>query len=156
MTRKVLWALAATVALAACNGNDTGSIVVSNARVGQPTGPNAAFYFTATSDGGGDRLIGASTASAASVELHETTVSGDGTMGMQPVDGLDLPVEGDLVLEPGGHHFMLIDAERMDVGDTIEIVIYWEEAGDLTVEAEVVAPGDTMGHGDVSHGTSDG
>lgn len=137
--------------IAACGG-DGGGIEVSDARVGQPTGPNAGLYFTATSGGEADRLLGATTESAASVELHESSVGDDGTMSMQPIDGLDLPADGELVLEPGSYHLMLIDAERLEVGDTVEVTIAWERAGDMTIEAEVVEPGDTMGDEEMDMG----
>lgn len=128
--------------LAACGGAADG-IEISDARIGQPTGPNAALYFTATADGA-DRLLGATTDVAASVELHESSMADDGTMSMQQVDGLDLAPDEALVLEPGGYHLMLIDADRMEVGDTVEVTVSWQEAGDMTIEAEVVEPGDTM------------
>lgn len=139
------------LAIGACGGDGGGTVEISDARVGQPTGPNAALYFTASSGGEADRLVGASTDVAASVELHETTMGDDGTMGMQPVEGLDLPAGGELVLEPGGYHLMLVDADRLEVGDTIEVTTSWEQAGDLTIEAEVVEPGETVG-GDMDMG----
>ena len=118
---------------------------VTDVRMGQPTGPNAAVYFTATSDTT-DTLLGAETEVAASVEMHETTMSDDGTMGMQPVAGLDLSPGQPLVLEPGGLHLMLIDVERFEVGDSVEVTLIWESSGEITVTAEVVAPEDAMGH----------
>lgn len=149
MRRSVVSAVVVALMLAACGGDDGGSVDISDARVGQPTGPNAALYFTATSGGDDDRLLGASTDAASSVEIHETTMGDDGTMGMQAVDGLDLPAGGDLVLEPGGYHLMLLEADRMEVGDTIEVTITWEQAGDMTISADVVEPGETMDHEDM-------
>lgn len=148
MRRSAVLAAVVALAMAACGGGGE-SVEVSDARVGQPTGPNAALYFVATSGGEADRLVGASTDFATAVELHETTMGEDGTMGMQAVEGLDLPAGGDLVLEPGGYHLMLVEADRMEVGDTIEVTISWEQAGDMTIEAEVVEPGETMDHGDM-------
>lgn len=133
-----------SMATVACGGGD-GSPEVSDARVGQPTGPNAALYFTVSGDEA-DRLIGAETTAAVAVEVHETTTEDDGTMGMRAVESLDLPAGGSLVLEPGGFHLMLIDAERMEVGDVIAVTLTWENAGEMLIEAEVVDPADTMGH----------
>ena len=149
MRKNALLAVLAILALVACGGDEAGSVRIDNARVGQPTGPNAALYFTATSTGASDRLLGASTDVAASVELHETTMGDDGAMGMQRLDGLDLPADGELVLEPGGYHLMLIDVDRMEIGESIEVTVSWEEAGDMTIEAEIVAPGQTMDHEDM-------
>lgn len=126
---------------AACGG---AGVDIENARVGQPTGPNAALYFTASSGGEADRLLGADTGTASDVELHTTVIDDDGTMSMRPSDAFELPAGGTLVLEPGGLHLMLVDAQRMEVGDVIEVVLTWENRGDMTIEAEVVPPGDTM------------
>jgi copper(I)-binding protein len=82
---------------------------------------------------------------AASVELHETTMGSDGTMSMARIDRLDLPADGSLVLEPGGYHLMLVDADRLEVGETVEVTLIWETAGEMAVEAEVVDPGETLG-----------
>lgn len=151
MRRIALFAVVGAVLMVACGG-DGGGITVTNARVGQPTGPNAAFYFTASSDGEADRLVGASTEAAASVELHETTTGDGGTLGMTPIEGVDLPADGSLVLEPGGYHVMLIDADRLEVGDTVEVTITWENAGEMVLEADVVEPSDTMSHDDMDMG----
>ncbi|HJS71550.1 MAG TPA: copper chaperone PCu(A)C [Acidimicrobiia bacterium] len=135
------------VALAACGGGGGDGPLVSEARVGQPTGPNAALYFTAAGNGAADRLLGASSDMASAVELHETTTNDDGTIGMAPADPIDLPADGQLVLEPGGLHLMLIDVDRLDVGEMIEVTLAWETAGDMVIEAEVVDPAATFGEG---------
>lgn len=131
--------------VASC-GSPTEGIVVSEARIGAPTGPHAALYFTAVNEGEADRLLGAATDVAASAELHETTMGADGTVGMRPVESLELPQDGTLVLEPGGLHVMLLDVDRLEEGDTVPVTLNWERAGEMTVDARVVAPGDTMGH----------
>ena len=69
----------------------------------------------------------------------------DGTMSMARIDRLDLPADGSLVLEPGGYHLMLVDADRLEVGETVEVTLIWETAGEMAVEAEVVDPGETLG-----------
>lgn len=149
--RRVVLLAVVTVLLAACGGDDVSGIAVGEARIGQPTGPNAALYFTATNDSdGADALVGAATDAASSVELHETTMGDDGSMGMQALDApLEVAAGGTLLFEPGGFHLMLIQADRMEIGDTIEVTLTWENAGKMTIEAEVVDPGDTMRHDDM-------
>jgi copper(I)-binding protein len=144
MRRLLLAGLIASSLLVACSGDD-GAPEISDVRIGQPTGPNAALYLTATSNGAPDRLLGATTSVAASVDLHETTMGSDGTMSMARIDRLDLPADGSLVLEPGGYHLMLVDADRLEVGETVEVTLIWETAGEMAVEAEVVDPGETLG-----------
>jgi periplasmic copper chaperone A len=141
-------ALAAGVLVTGCQGSE--GIDVTEARVGAPTGPNAALYFTASNDESEpDVLIGVSTEVAGTAELHETTHGDDGTMGMRPVTSLDLPAGETLTLEPGGLHVMLIDVSPLEEGDRISVTLHWQSAGEMGVEAEVVSPADTMaGHDD--------
>jgi periplasmic copper chaperone A len=136
-------ALALVGLITGCQGPD--GISVEHARVGVPAGPNAALYFTASNEGGEtDVLVGASSGVAHAVEIHETTQADDGTMGMRPVTGLDLPAGETLTLEPGGLHVMLIDVEPLEEGDIIAVTLHWQYAGDMEVEAEVVSPAETV------------
>lgn len=120
---------------------------VADARIGRPLGPNAALYMTLTGGDKADRLVGASTAFAGSVELHETVTNDDGTTGMRMMEGLDLAAGGTLTLEPGGNHLMLVDAERLEIGDMIEVTLRFEQTGAMVVIATVVDPTDTSGGG---------
>lgn len=129
---------------AACGGSSS-EPTLSNVRVGQPTGPNGALYFTAEGYGTEDRLIGASSDVADRMEVHETVMNDDGTMGMRHVDKLDLPADGTLVVEPGGYHIMFIEVDRLEVGEVVKVILQWEVAGDIEIEAEVVDPADTGG-----------
>ena len=138
-------ALVAALAVVACQ-SETRPVTVSDVRIGQPTGPNAALYLTASAEGQADRLLGAETDVARVVEIHESTTGDDGTVSMWPVDDVEIPPEGSLLLEPGGFHLMLVDVERLEVGDVVEVTLMWETAGEMTVDAQVVDPGDTMGH----------
>ncbi|MEA1903152.1 MAG: copper chaperone PCu(A)C [Actinomycetota bacterium] len=144
MRKKVALVALFGMLLAACGGG-ADAPVISDARIGQPTGPNGALYFTADGYGTDDRLIGADSDIAPMVQVHETIMNDDGTMGMNHVEGLDLPADGQLVLEPGGYHVMFMTVDRLDVGDVVEVVLQWEMAGDMTLQVEVVAPGDTGG-----------
>lgn len=121
---------------------------VTEARIGQPTGPNAALYLTVTSGGAEDALVAASTEAATRVELHESSMDADGTMTMHPVESFPVPSSGALTLEPGGLHLMLVEVERLEVGDTVDVRLEFAGAGTVIVTAEVVAPSATMGEGD--------
>lgn len=144
MVRMFTSLLVGVLMVAACGG-DAAAPDISDVRIGQPTGPNAALYFTVNSDEA-DRLLGATTSVAGSVQLHETIMGDDGSMGMEPIDSLEVPADTEVVLEPGGTHLMLIDVDRLEVGDKVEVLLTWENAGDLTVDAEVVEPQDTLEH----------
>jgi copper(I)-binding protein len=133
--------------ITACGGADT-DLEVSDPRIGMPTGPHSALYFTVVNHSdGADVLEGASTEVAESVEIHETIMNDDGTMGMQTIDApLEVTAGGSLVLEPGGLHLMLIDVDRLEVGEKVMVTLNWQVAGEMEIEAEVVEPDETMGH----------
>jgi periplasmic copper chaperone A len=139
-------AFALVLVVAGCSSSP--SIEVTEVRIGRPTGPNAALYLTVTSGGEEDSLVAASTEVADRVELHESSMSADGTMTMQPVESFPVPASGSLVLEPGGLHLMLVEVERLEVGDTVDVQLEFADAGTVDVTAEVVAPAATMGEED--------
>lgn len=84
-----------------------------------------------------DVLLGASSDVAATTEIHESYMEGD-TMMMRPVERIEVPAGGEVVLEPGGYHVMFIDLkEPLVAGATVEVTLRFEKAGAVTVEAEV-------------------
>ena len=151
MSRVALSSLVVAGLLLAGCGNGADGLEIIDARVGEPTGPNAAMYFTARGADEADSLRSATTDVADAIQIHETVVSDEGTMSMRSVPRLELPAGGQLVLEPGGYHLMLVGVDELEVGGTIEVVLGWEVAGEMTVEAEVVDPSDTMGEEDSEH-----
>jgi copper(I)-binding protein len=87
-----------------------------------------------------DTLIGARTEVAPRTELHTTVHEGD-VMQMRPVESFEVPARGELVLEPGGNHVMLFDAQDPpEAGSTVPLVLVFQNAGEVEVEAEVRAP----------------
>lgn len=146
MRGRLLAGAVAVVALATSCGGGGGAPEIRDARVGRPTGPNAALYFTAVGGEEPDRLVAAHATVADAVRLHETITGGDGTMSMRAVESLELPAGETLVLEPGGYHLMLTDVEPIEVGDEIDVTLVWENGGEWVVSVEVVEPGDTMSH----------
>lgn len=132
----------AVLALAGCGGSVVPEI--TDVRVAEPTGPHAALYFTATSSGPSDKLVAAATDVAQAVELHRSMIDDQGVAGMERLDEFGLPAGGRLVLEPGDYHLMLVDVDRLEVGDTIEVTLTWEKAGNTPVTADVVSPAHTL------------
>lgn len=62
----------------------------------------------------------------------------DGSMTMKPVDSIELPAGEAVKLEPGGYHIMLLDlVAPLEVGQSIEVTLTFEKAGEKTVTAEV-------------------
>jgi copper(I)-binding protein len=77
-------------------------------------------------------------------DMTTTTMGGEmggGMMTMQPVESIEVPADGSVALEPGGYHVMLLDVKKELVpGDTIEVTLTFERAGEVTVTADVREP----------------
>ena len=100
----------------------------------------AAGYLTMVGGTEADALIAASSPIATSVEIHETMAGASGMTGMQPVDQIDVAAGATVKLEPGGYHLMLMGVSEMPaVGSTVEVTLTFEQAGEITVKAEVKA-----------------
>ena len=132
-----LAAALATPALAAGPPRRWGALVISDAwiRPSLPGAPNGAGYLTIRNTGAvTDRLLGGSTPVSATFEVHEMSMTG-GVMRMRPLpQGLPIPPRGEVRLEPGGFHLMLIGLRRpLNVGDRIPIRLRFERAGDIEV-----------------------
>jgi hypothetical protein len=135
----------AAAALGACSPAATtapsaATPVISDAWVRPPIGADrpAAGYLTITNPGAAaDALIGVTSPIAMSCEIHETSMDSSGMAGMHPIDRLEIPAGGTVTLEPGGYHLMLMDAEAMSVGSTVELRLEFEGAGTVVVQAEV-------------------
>ena len=155
-------ALAVTAALlVGCGAGSGSSIKVSEpwARASSAMAAAGAAYMVIENTGSeADALTGAASPAAKTVEVHETVAmesaapsdamgspmpsasgeTGGGMMGMQPIASLKIPAGGSVELKPGSYHIMLIGLnQELKVGDTIEITLTFEKAGDVKVTAEV-------------------
>jgi hypothetical protein len=103
--------------------------------------PPSAAYLMLHNDGRApDTLLGARTAAARVVELHQS-IEDDGVMRMRPVDSLAVPAGGTVTLAPGGYHFMLIDVARpLAPGDTVTLALRFTQSGAMDVQAAVRTP----------------
>lgn len=114
---------------------------VSGAWVRPPMGTDqaaAGYMVIANSSGQADALLSASSPSASSVEIHQTSTDMSGMTGMQPIARLDVPAGGTVKLEPGGYHLMIMGlAKPLAVGDKLELDLVFEHAGKVVVQAEV-------------------
>ena len=138
------------------------------ARTSPRTADAGAVYLRIANDGDADdALVGVEvdTAVAARAELHETVNvedggdggqdggmddggtpgdaghgggMGGGMMEMRPVDRIVVPAGGEVVLEPGGLHVMLLDlAAPLEAGSGVELTLEFEESGEQVVTADV-------------------
>jgi copper(I)-binding protein len=146
MSYRRAFALAACLAigggLSACRGGGEGGLHLTGAWA-RPAGAGetTAVYLTIANEGNeSDVLTGVDCSIAAMCELHETRLEGD-IVHMEHLDRLEIPAGGQVSLEPGGTHLMLMDL-RSDLapGDQVSLMFHFEVAGEIPVEAEVVAP----------------
>ena len=105
---------------------------------GAMTAGNGAVYVTISNHGSeADALLSASTDVATTVELHET-VKQDGKMVMRPLPRFDVPAGGKLEMKPGSYHIMLLGLKQdLKPGETVNVGLSFEKAGQMSVEAPV-------------------
>ena len=99
----------------------------------------AAFMVIHNLGGPDDRLVGAASDIAARVELHTHEEDTNGVMRMIHVEqGFDLPTDGEIILQRGGHHVMFMGLTApLEQGDMIDLTLVFEQAGEVTVQVPV-------------------
>ena len=153
--------------VAACGNDTGSGVTVSDpwARESTSVQDAGAAYFTVNAGAEGDTLLSVSVDSsvAAMAELHEvvevemstttmgdmssttmegmggeTTMGGITGMAMQPVESVAIPANGSLEFKPGSYHVMLMGLTApLEVGNTFDLTLHFEKAGDVTVTVEV-------------------
>lgn len=149
--RRALFGVAATMLVVLC-----GPVVAHDFRLGPlridhpyatptPTGAtNGAAYLRGirnTADQA-DRLVGASTPVARTVEIHRSVIDAQNVMRMRAIDGIAVPPKSELRLRHDGeHHLMLIDLKRsLKDGDRFPMTLRFEKAGEREVTVWVQQP----------------
>ncbi|GAA1325423.1 hypothetical protein GCM10009592_09900 [Brachybacterium rhamnosum] len=84
-------------------------------------------------------LVGAASSAAGMVQLHETNADGSGGMSMKEREGgFAIPAGGELRLEPGGDHIMLMDLTApLLAGDAVDVTLHFAGGAELPVTATV-------------------
>ena len=105
-------------------------------------GDNSAIYLVINNSTDlGDGLIGASSDVANITEIHLSKMDPEGTMTMERQDLVGVPANEVVELAPGGLHVMLVNLVKdLDVGDTFDLILEFQRAGDIVVEVEVIQP----------------
>lgn len=103
-----------------------------------PTAPVGAVFMTIDNPSQhADRLISADSSIADVTELHAHIHEGD-VMRMVKVDAIDVPANGQLSLEPGGYHIMLIDLKKpLVAGQQLPLTLQFEHAGAMDVSVDI-------------------
>ncbi len=149
MTSAALIVIAA-LAAGAAGASPAATLQVERAWA-RATPPNAtvgAAYLTLDTPGRKpDRLLSLSSPRAARVEVHAIVHEGN-VAKMRRVESLRVAAGERLLLEPGGMHIMLMGlASPLAEGERIPLLFRFEVAGEVAVEAIVLAAGDApSGH----------
>ena len=138
--------LPALAALTGCGGgpgNDRAQIEASEAwaRATAPGQDTGGIFLDIRNRGDAeDRLVGASTPAAQSVQFHDMTMDG-GVMRMRRKDAVNIPSRGSVELAPGGTHLMLVGLKApLKAGTTIAVSLQFDKAGrtDVTVKVRPI------------------
>lgn len=120
----------------------------------------AAFMMIHNKGAEADHLVSAASPVAERVELHTHKEDANGVMKMLHVEeGFDVPANGQLALERGGHHVMFLGlTQELSQGDMVPVTLTFEKAGEVLVNVPVDLerkPGMGMQHGTMDHGKMD-
>jgi hypothetical protein len=78
---------------------------------------------------------------AENVELHMSMMHEDDAMTMEHQNSIPVPANGSVEFKPGGLHVMLINLNQdLKTGDRFQITLQFQNAGELTIEAQVQEP----------------
>ena len=109
---------------------------------GQPIGGG---FLKLSNRGGDDKLLSATAAVSASVEMHTMNMDGD-VMRMRQVDAIPLPAGKTVELKPGGYHLMFVGLKApLKAGEKFPLKLKFEKAGEVEVIVNVEASGATAG-----------
>lgn len=109
---------------------------------GLPPGSTTTSAYMTLVNSGDEELVltGATTPVANSVSIHKSVRRQGGVMAMEPVMSAALPAHGQLVLETGGMHLMLMGLNKpLRDGITVEVTLQFEGGISLTVDLPVVS-----------------
>lgn len=128
-----LWVVMLAVALVAC-GSPRPPLEISELEVTKPIPGrhmSAGFFFLTNNTDEVISITGVDSPQFARVEIHETTVT-DGVSRMRELDVLEVPAQGSVVLERGGKHLMLMQAQ--DIGDSVTLQFVSGDSPVLSVD----------------------
>lgn len=102
---------------------------------------NAAVFMTISSPSA-DRLISASTPVARKTDLMTMGRGGD-VMEMKYVQGIDIPANTPVSLDPNGLHVWLAQLNQpLQAGETFPLDLRFEKAGERRVKVTIIKPAD--------------
>ena len=120
-------------------------VVARDAWVRQPLegrDVTAAFLVVENHGAAARAIVGASSAGADKLELHEMKLD-NGMMRMSPVDRIEIPAGGRVELKPGGFHIMIFGLKKPLVpGTSMPITLKLDDGTTIPLGADVRKTGD--------------
>jgi copper(I)-binding protein len=118
-----------------------GDITIAHpfARATVPGQPSAAAYIGLDNAGkAGDKLLGASSPAAKSVEIHTMSMDNN-VMRMREVKAIDIAPGTKIAMKPGdGYHLMMMGLKKeLKAGDKVPLTLVFEKFGPLEVSVSV-------------------
>jgi len=143
--KRVVPILLTLLLLVACQSSKitTGVLEVKDAWARPaPTGDNGAVYLVIENGTAQDEvLLSASSEVASAVELHMSEMDSD-HMSMNHKDEIALPAGEATKFAPGGLHVMLVGlTQELKVGDTFDVTLDFQNAGEKAVTVTVMENG---------------
>jgi len=122
-----------------CGKKDSQSEIKITNIWSRPATVTGVVYMQISNTGGSDRLLRVSSDIAEYPELHESFMQGDKMKMKHLADGLKIPAEDEVVLQPGGLHIMLINlTKELESGESFELTLHFEKAGPVTVASHIM------------------
>lgn len=153
MKTKLLFFSILLLALAACSpaassSVSNSSILIDQAVVPLPGGvmPEmnansslAGYMRIKNSNSTDDNLTSVQANFAGMSMLHKTSIDSNGVAKMEMVMSIKVPAGQTVELKPGDFHIMFTDLKNnLKVGDTVTLILQFDKAGAVTVQAQVV------------------
>lgn len=127
----------------------SGSIEIRQpwARSSSASDSEAGGFFTLTNTGQvPDRLIAASSPVAQSTELHAIRVAGSKIAMGAVENGISIHWGSTVTFQPRGYHLLMTGLSKpLAVGETIDVTLVFEKAGNIDLKFKVEEPG-LVGH----------
>ena len=154
MKPKLLFFSILILALAACSpaassATTNSSILVDQAVVPLPggvmpemsaNGSLAGYLRIRNSGSSDDNLTGIQANFAGMAMLHKSTIDSNGVAKMEMVMAIKVPAGQTIELKPGDFHIMFTNLKNnLKVGDTVTLILQFEKAGLVRVQAKVVS-----------------
>ena len=103
----------------------------------------AGFFTLENTSAQDDKLLAVEGDIAEKIELHTHIMDGDKMVMRKVEEGYEVKADEPLVLEPMGHHIMLMGLKNpLELGAHFPLTLIFETHEPMTIDVQIVAPGD--------------